>query len=171
MPILNSQIGKNFTAWYSVNIYDCIIGDNCKIGSYTEMGHVILGNNVSVGAHSFIPEGVIVEDNVFIGPRFCGTNDMYPPSGKEEWGKILIKMGARIGANVTVLPGVVIGEGALIGAGSIVTKNVPDGETWKGNPARPSVSHRENISPVPCGFGGVASFPLSTPPILKYGEL
>jgi UDP-2-acetamido-3-amino-2,3-dideoxy-glucuronate N-acetyltransferase len=169
MPILNSQTGKNFTAWYSVNIYDCVIGDNCKVGSYTEMGRVIVGNNVSIGAHSFLPEGIFIEDNVFIGPRFCGTNDTYPPSGKEKWGKIKIRKGARIGANVTILPNIEIGENALVGAGSVVTKNIPPGETWMGNPARESVSRRKT-SPSSAAPGGGKFTPFLPSTTLK-GDL
>ena len=92
-----------------------------------------IGDKVKIQAFSFICDGVELEDNVFIGPHVCFTNDKHPPSS--EWSKTLVKKGAKIGANSTILPGVTIGENAMIGAGSVVTKSVPDGEVWVGNPA------------------------------------
>lgn len=119
------------------NIYpDAQFGDRVKIGVFTEIGPVIIGDNVNIGAMCFIPEGVTIEDDAWIGPRVTFTNDRYPPSKKEQWEKTLIKKGARIGAAVTILCGVTIGENALIGAGSVVTKDVPPGETWAGVPAK-----------------------------------
>lgn len=120
-------------------------GNNCKVGAFTEIGNnVVIGNNVIIGAFCFIPEGVTIEDDCWIGPRVTFTNDKYPPSLKEKWGKTIVRKGARLGAAVTVLCGLEIGEGALIGAGSVVTKNVPSGETWCGVPA-------ENIRKVKSG--------------------
>lgn len=120
------------------NIYPSAhLGQWVSVGAFTEIGHeVIVGNHVRIGAMCFIPEGVVIEDNAWIGPRVTFTNDMYPPSGKENWKKTLVKVGARIGAAATILPGVTIGEKSLIGAGSVVTHNVPDGEIWAGVPAR-----------------------------------
>lgn len=127
----------NIKVYHYCNIYpEARIGKNCKIGSYTEIGNVTIGNNVTIGAFSFIPEGITIEDDVWIGPKFCGTNDTYPPSLKSEWGKILIKKGARIGASVTILPNITIGDGALIGAGAVVTCDIPPYEVWAGVPAR-----------------------------------
>lgn len=94
---------------------------------------VLIGKNVKIQAFAFLPEGVKIEDNVFIGPGVVFTNDKYPPS--EDWSETLVKEGARIGAGCVILPGIIIGRNALIGAGSVVTKNIQDGETWFGNPA------------------------------------
>jgi acetyltransferase-like isoleucine patch superfamily enzyme len=124
--------------WGVQNIYPTAeIGDNGSIGWFCEIGNnVKIGDRVRIGAFSYLPEGVIVEDDVFIGPRLTCTNDKYPPSGKEHWKKTVIKKGARIGAGVTIICGVTIGEGSLVGAGSLVTKNIGEGEKWYGVPAR-----------------------------------
>ena len=107
------------------------------MGSFSEIGpNVVIGDNVRIGAMCFIPEGVTLEKNSWIGPRCTFTNDKYPPSGKENWKPILIKKGARLGAAVTVLPGVTVGEGALVGAGSVISRDIPPGEKWCGVPAR-----------------------------------
>lgn len=124
--------------WKPSNIYPTAkIGMFTSIGMFSEIGEkVVIGNRVRIGAFAFLCEGVTIEDNCFIGPRFTATNDKYPPSGKDQWKPILIKKGARIGSAVTVLPGVVIGENALVGAGSVVSKSIPAGETWCGVPAK-----------------------------------
>lgn len=124
--------------WEPSNIYPtALIGANVRIGMFTEIGpNVSIGDNVRIGAMCFIPEGVMIEDDCFIGPRVTFTNDKYPPSPREQWGKIFVRKGACIGAAVTVVCGIEIGEGALVGAGSVVTKNVPAGEKWVGVPAR-----------------------------------
>jgi UDP-2-acetamido-3-amino-2,3-dideoxy-glucuronate N-acetyltransferase len=142
-PILNEVLVYNkeravFKVWHPVNVYPTAkIGNNVSIGMFSEIGNnVVIEDNVRIGAMCFIPEGVTIEKNAWIGPNCVMTNDRFPPSGKENWEKILIKQGARIGAGSTILPGIEIGEGALIGAGSVVTKNVPTGETWVGVPAK-----------------------------------
>lgn len=113
------------------------MGLNVSVGSFTEIGHnVTVGNNTRIGAQCFIPEGVIIANDVFIGPGVKFTNDKYPPSGRESWGYTVVKDGAALGCGVIVLPGVCIGSKALIGAGSVVTKSVPAGEVWAGNPAK-----------------------------------
>lgn len=124
--------------WQPSNVYQTAsIGTDGNIGAFCEIGNnVVIGDRVRIGAMSYLPEGVIVEDDAFIGPRFCGTNDKYPPSGKDQWQQTLIRKGARIGAGVTIICGVTIGQNALIGAGSVVTKDVPDNETWCGVPAQ-----------------------------------
>ena len=142
------KLGSNVKIYHPelVNLYGCEIGDNTRIGSFVEIGrNVKIGHNCKIEAFAFIPEGVVVEDGVFIGPHACFTNDRVPrataggaPAGQSEWTleKTVVKAGASIGANATILCGVTIGQGALVGAGSMVTKNVPDGATVIGNPAR-----------------------------------
>lgn len=121
-----------------VNIYgNCKIGENCNIAAFVEIGPgVIIGNNVSVAAHCFIPEGVTIEDDCFIGPGVVFCNDKYPPSSKKFWKPILVKRMSSIGARSVILPGVTIGEGALIGAASVVTRDVQNGTTVFGHPAK-----------------------------------
>ncbi len=139
MPLPNSshEQVREPIIWHPCNIYkSAIIGNNVSIGMFTEIGHnVIIGNNARIGAMAFIPEGVIIEDNTWIGPRCTFSNDRFPPSPKEHWQTTIVKKGARLGAAVCVLPGLTIGEEALIGMGSVVTKSVPDGEIWCGVPA------------------------------------
>lgn len=129
---------KQYKAWGQCNIYKSAkIGNGVNIGTFTEIGpNVVIGSNVRIGKGCFIPEGVTIEDNAWIGPHCCFTNDRYPPSGKENWLPTIIRKGARLGAAVTVICGVEIGENALIGAGAVVTKNIPSGEKWSGVPAR-----------------------------------
>jgi acetyltransferase-like isoleucine patch superfamily enzyme len=130
-----------------VNLYGCTIGDNCKIGSFVEIQRgVVLGKNVKVQPFAFIPSGVVIEDGAFIGPHVCFTNDLYPSSvdehgellGSADWEIVptVVKRGASIGANATIVCGVTIGEGALVGAGSVVTRDVPPYTLVRGNPAR-----------------------------------
>jgi acetyltransferase-like isoleucine patch superfamily enzyme len=125
-------------AWPPCNIYPTAkIGRNVSIGRFSEIGDcVVIGENTRIGAMSFIPRGVTIGNDVFIGPRFCGTNDKRPPSPRDKWETTIIEDEAAIGAGVTVICGVRIGRKALIGAGSVVTKSVPAGETWCGVPAR-----------------------------------
>lgn len=124
--------------WQPSNVYPSAkIGLRVNIGAFSEIGaNVVIGDDVRIGAMSFIPEGVTLEDGAWIGPRVTFTNDVYPPSGKENWLKTRVCKGARLGAAVTVLPGVTIGAGALIGAGSVVCSDVGGGEVWKGVPAK-----------------------------------
>jgi len=123
--------------YHYTNIYPSAkVGEGTRIGSYTEIGNnVQIGKNCIISSYVFTCEGVEIEDNVFVGPRVTFLNDKKPPSYGKHWGKIIVLKGASIGGNVTILPGVVIGEGAMIGAGSVVTKDVPAGEVWVGNPA------------------------------------
>ncbi len=130
-----------------VNLYGCIIGPGAKIGAFVEIrSGVVIGRNVKVQAFAFIPEGVTLEEGVFVGPHACFTNDLYPmavnPDGslkqETDWQIVptLVKQGASIGANATILCGLTIGRSALIGAGAVVTKDVPDFAIAAGNPAR-----------------------------------
>ena len=134
------KIGKGTKLWKPElsNIGDCEIGDNCRIHSHVWIGDgVKIGNNVRIQAFSFIPTGVTIEDDVFIGPRVTFTNDKYPPSADSSaWKETRVKKGASLGASVTILPGVVIGENARIGAGAVVTKDIPANVVACGVPAR-----------------------------------
>ncbi|TSA53759.1 MAG: N-acetyltransferase [Planctomycetaceae bacterium] len=137
--VKDSEIGEKTSIFEFANIYGCRIGRNCKIGSYVEVQKdVLIGDNVTVSSHSFICSLVTIEDDVFIGHGVMTINDLHPPSfrrtgTKDYWKRTLIKKGAVIGSNATLFP-VVIGENAVVGAGAVVTKDVPDGCTVVGNP-------------------------------------
>lgn len=114
------------------------IGDDCKIHSHVWIGKkVIIGNRCKIQSFAFIPDDVTLEDDVFVGPHACFTNDKYPPSHGKGWSPTLVKRGAKIGAGAIILPGLTIGENAAVGAGAVVTKDVPNNATVVGNPARP----------------------------------
>ena len=136
---LARDIGKNTVVWQNCNIYKTAkFGKGCSVGMGTEIGHnVKIGNNVRIGAMCFIPEGVTIEDNVFIAPGVFFSNDKHPPSSHACWGKTLIKKGAALGMQSTILPGVTVGENAIVGAGSVVSKDIPNGEKWYGMAAMP----------------------------------
>ena len=115
------------------------IGENCNICANVLIENdVVIGNNVTLKSGVQLWDGITVEDNVFIGPNVTFTNDLFPRSKvhPKEYAKTIIKKGASIGANSTIVCGHTIGENAMIGAGSVVTKDVPAGEVWYGNPAR-----------------------------------
>ncbi len=130
-----------------VNLYGCEIGDGCRIGAFVEIRRdVFIGRNVKIQAFAFIPEGVTIEDGVFIGPHVCFTNDKHPravnedgsPQTAEDWKVIPTRVceGASLGANSTILCGITIGRHAMVGAGAVVTRDVPDHAIVVGNPAR-----------------------------------
>ena len=127
----------DITAWQPSNIYGSArLGVGVSVGRFVEIGHnVSVGENTRIGKGAFIPEGVAIGADVFIGPHACFSNDMYPPSPSDKWEKTMVEDGARIGANVSVRPGVTIKKGALVGMGAVVTKDIPKGETWAGCPA------------------------------------
>ena len=141
----NYKIGKNTKVWNFVNLYGCKIGDDCMIGSFVEIQrNVTIGNNVRINSHSFICEGVEVEDNVFIGHHVVFINDNYPQvdhrsanvNRKWKLQKTKVEKGVSIGSNVTILGGVNIGKNSMIGAGAVVTRDVPENKVVVGNPAR-----------------------------------
>ncbi|MBR5168354.1 MAG: N-acetyltransferase [Salinivirgaceae bacterium] len=136
----SSHIGENTNIWqFCVVFPNAQIGDNCNICANVLIENdVIIGNNVTVKSGVQLWDGITVEDNVCIGPNVTFTNDLFPRSKNLDWklSKTIIKKGASIGANSTILAGITIGENAMIGAGSVVTKSVPAGEVWFGNPAK-----------------------------------
>jgi len=133
-------IGDNFRTGHHVMIRENnIIGDNVSIGTNSVIEHdVKIGNNVRIHSNVFIPEYSVLEDNCWIGPNVVFTNALYPLSRnvKENLKGPLIKEKAKIGANTTILPGIIVGRNSLIGAGSVVTKNVGDNLVVAGNPAK-----------------------------------
>ena len=137
----NTSIGKGSKIWHYANVYGCTMGENCTIGAYTEIQYdVHIGNNVTISSHSFICSLVTIEDDVFVGHGVMTINDIKPPSykrtgSKKHWKNTRIKKGAIIGSNASLFP-VIIGENAEVGAGSVVTKNVPDNCVVAGNPAK-----------------------------------
>lgn len=134
------NIGENTTIWqFCVVLPKAVIGKNCNINCQVFIENdVVIGNNVTIKPGVQVWDGITIEDNVFIGPNVTFTNDLFPRSKQypEKFEKTLIKNGASIGANATILAGITIGTNAMIGAGSVVTKNIPDNEVWMGNPAK-----------------------------------
>jgi len=134
----DAEIGDDTIVRDFVNLYGCKIGRGCRIAAYVEIQRgVKIGDRCKIEAFAFIPSGVTIEDEVFIGPHACFTNDKVPKAvGDWEIEPTLVKKGASIGANATIICGVTIGENALIGAGAVVTKDVPDNGVVVGCPAR-----------------------------------
>jgi acetyltransferase-like isoleucine patch superfamily enzyme len=132
------KIGRGCRIYDQVNLYKCNIGKNTKIDAFVYVEQdVVIGQNCKIRPFVFIPTGVTIDDDVMIGPNAIFTNDKYPKA-HGEW-KLLrtrVKRGASIGANAVILPGVTVGEHALVGAGSVVTEDVPDYAIVAGNPAR-----------------------------------
>lgn len=135
-----TKVPESTNIWqFCVVLPKVVIGENCNICSHCFIENdVIIGNNVTIKCGVQIWDGIRVEDNVFIGPNVTFTNDRFPRSKQypEVFEKTIIRKGASLGAGSTVLCGIEIGENAMIGAGSVVTKNVPANELWVGNPAR-----------------------------------
>ena len=133
-------IGDKTTVWqYSIILKGARIGVNCNINAHCFIeNNVVVGDNVTVKCGVQLWDGITVEDNVFIGPNVTFSNDKFPRSKvyPDQYLETVVRKGASIGANATILCGITIGEGAMIGAGSVVTKDVPAGELWLGNPAR-----------------------------------
>jgi len=137
--VQSTKIGKNTYIWqYVVILKGAVIGDNCNINAHCLIeNQVFLGNNVTIKCGVYLWDGIHIENNVQIGPNVTFTNDMYPRAKTSfELLKTIVKDGASIGANSTIIGGITIGEYALIGAGSVITKNIPPYTIWYGNPAR-----------------------------------
>lgn len=134
------QIGEDTSIWqFCVILKNAKIGKNCNINCNVFIENdVVIGDNVTIKPGVQIWDGIEIEDHVFIGPNATFTNDLFPRSKNKDFElkKTIIKKGASIGANATILAGITIGENALIGAGSVVTKNIPANEVWIGNPAK-----------------------------------
>ncbi len=147
--VQSKNIGDETRIWqYSIVLEGAKIGSNCNINALCFIENdVVIGNNVTVKCGVQLWDGTTIEDDVFIGPNATFTNDKYPRSKvyPKEFIRTTIKRKASIGANSTILCGITIGENAMIGAGSVVTKDVPDGELWYGNPAK-SHGKVKNIS-------------------------
>jgi len=134
----SSNIGKGTTIWqFSVVLEGAVIGENCNINCHTFVeGGVTIGDSVTVKSGIYLWDGITIEDDVFLGPSVVFTNDLYPRSKQRvEYARTLIKCGASIGANASILAGVTIGRYAMIGMGSVVTKDVPDHALVYGHPA------------------------------------
>src|SRR5882757_3700812 len=143
--LVNVKVGKGVRIFNFVNAYGCSIDDNSKVGSFVEIQKgASIGKNCKISSHTFICEGVHIEDNVFVGHGVMFTNDLFPratnPDGsaqtEADWKLIEthVKKGASIGSNATIICGITIGENALIGAGAVVTKDVPANTVVAGNP-------------------------------------
>ena len=141
------KLGQNVAIHAFVNLYGCSIGDNSRVGAFVEIQkNAHIGKNVKVSSHTFICEGVTIEDDVFVGHNVSFINDKYPratteggtPQAEADWSviKTVVKRGASIGTSTTILCGITIGENAIIGAGSVVTHDVPANALVAGNPAR-----------------------------------
>lgn len=137
--VQSKNIGKNTNIWqFCVVLPEARIGSDCNICANVLIENkVVIGNEVTIKSGVQVWDGVTIEDGVFLGPNVTLTNDLYPVSKKKDWEikKTLIKEGASIGANSTILCGVTIGKRSLVGAGSLVLKDIPDNEVWVGNPA------------------------------------
>lgn len=145
--IVNVKLGKDVKIFDFVNLYGCTIGDNTKIGTFVEIQkNAFIGKNCKISSHTFICEGVTIEDNVFVGHNVTFINDKMPRAVNEggelqnesDWKvvPILIKKGASIGSSSTIMCGVTIGENSIVGAGAVVTGDVPDNTIFAGVPAR-----------------------------------
>lgn len=147
MSIKNINLGNNVTIHPYTNIYNCNIDDETTIGPFVEIqSDVVIGKKCKIQSHSFICEGSRIGNFVFIGHGVIFCNDKYPKATnkdqsiktKADWllEPVIINDYVSIGSNVTLLPGIIIGKNSIIGAGSVVTKNIPENEIWIGNPAK-----------------------------------
>ena len=150
MPFQNIKddvkLGQNVRIFDFVNLYGCTIGDNSKVGAFVEIQkNATIGKNCKISSHTFICEGVTIEDDVFVGHNVSFINDKYPRATAEgrlqteaDWSvePTRVKQGASIGTSCTILSNVTIGRNAIVGAGSVVTKDIPDRVVAAGNPCR-----------------------------------
>lgn len=151
----NVKLGERVKIFDFTNLYGCTIGDDSKIGTFVEIQKgAVIGRRCKISSHTFICEGVTIEDDVFVGHNVTFTNDRFPRAtagGKlqteQDWKcePTLVRKGASIGSSVTLLCGITVGENAIVGAGSVVTKDVPPHTIVAGNPARllRSIKERE----------------------------
>lgn len=142
----NARIAPGVMVWFEnlSNIGVCEVGTGSVLHSHIWIGDgVKIGKRVKVQAFVFIPTGVEIGDDVFIGPRVTFTNDRHPPSNHSGWEKTIVEDGVVIGAGAVILPGVVLGKGSIVGAGAVVTKSVSPGTIVVGNPAR--VIHKGEV--------------------------
>jgi acetyltransferase-like isoleucine patch superfamily enzyme len=141
------ELGEGVKIYDFVNLYGCSVGDHSKIGTFVEIQkNASIGKNCKISSHTFVCEGVTIEDNVFVGHGVVFINDAYPRATtaagelqtESDWtvSRTLVKKGASIGSGATILCNVTIGENAIVGAGSVVTKDVPAGTIVAGNPAK-----------------------------------
>ena len=137
--VKSKNIGQKTKVWqYSVIFPQAVIGENCNICAHTMIENdVQIGNNVTIKSGVYVWDGITLEDNVFVGPSVTFTNDKTPRSKQypDEFLKTIVEQGASIGGNATILPGIRIGRNALVGAGAVVTKDVPENAIVVGNPA------------------------------------
>lgn len=134
--IVDCRIGTNTVIWNFVNLYGCEIGNNCMVGAFVEIQRdVKIGSNVRISSHSLICSKVTIGNDVFIGHGVVFINDLRPPRTEEHWSRTVIEDGVSIGSNATILP-VKIGKNSQVGAGAVVTKNVPPNSVIIGNPAK-----------------------------------
>ena len=149
------KLGKDVKIFSFVNLYGCTIGDRSKIGAFVEIQKgVTVGKDCKISSHTFICEGVTIEDRVFIGHNVTFINDKFPRSANEDgtmqseadWSVVptLIKEGASVGSSTTILCGVTIGKNAIVGAGAVVTKDVDDFAIVAGNPAK-LIKYRKEV--------------------------
>lgn len=145
--LVNVRVGRDVRFFNFVNAYGCSVDDNSKVGAFVEIQKgASIGKNCKISSHTFICEGVHIEDNVFVGHGVMFTNDLFPratnPDGsaqtEADWKLVetFVKKGASIGSNATIICGVTIGENAMIGAGAVITKNVPANAVVAGNPGK-----------------------------------
>jgi len=141
------SLGRNVRIHAFVNLYGCRIGDDTRIGAFVEVQKgASIGKRCKISSHTFICEGVTIEDNVFVGHNVTFVNDRYPravnpdgrPKGERDWTVVAtrVERGASIGSGATILCGLTIGADSIVGSGSVVTRDIPAGEIWAGNPAR-----------------------------------